>query len=247
MAWQDDLQPASWNGVPFGVDVGETTAGRNTAVHAYPFRESNPVWVEDLGLAPTPTRITGYLIGDDVADQQNTMIAAMQMQGPGELVHPMRGALTGSVVGGCRFVLRKDKGRVVEITFEFIESSANPYPDVGVDTQGVVAGLLASAKDSVLGDMAISIGSGLQQAQQAVREVQSVGRQALSIAGSASSIARSIPGVSGGFARFSGASGVSGVLSGLSAASSTVSTINRAPAQIAAAVAKVQGLAAQLT
>lgn len=35
MAWQDDLQPASWRGVPFYVETASTRGGRNTAVHAY--------------------------------------------------------------------------------------------------------------------------------------------------------------------------------------------------------------------
>lgn len=153
MAWQDDLQPASWNGVPFGMDAAELLAGRNTAVHAYPFRETDPAWVEDAGLAPNATRLTGYLVGDDVAAQQDAMLAAVQMPGQGELVHPMRGSLTGSIVGGCRFTLRKDRGRYIELSFAFIENDQNgPYPTSVPDGQTGVAVAAAATQAAARSD-----------------------------------------------------------------------------------------------
>ncbi len=140
MAWQDDLQPASWRGVPFSVEASELRAGRNTALHSYPFRDKAPAWVEDVGLAPNATRITGFLVGEDVAAQQDRMLAAVQEYGTGELVHPMRGSLTGSITGGCTFALRKDRGRIIELQFAFIENDpGSPYPVTQPDTQAGVA------------------------------------------------------------------------------------------------------------
>lgn len=136
MAWQDDLQPASWRGIPFFVDASELRAGRNTALHSYPFRDTDPAWVEDVGLAPNTTRITGFLVGEDVAAQQDAMLAAVQEYGTGELVHPMRGSLIGSITGGCTFALRKDRGRVIELQFNFVENNiSDPYPAAEPNTQ----------------------------------------------------------------------------------------------------------------
>ena len=159
MPWQDDLQPASWRGVPFGVDLADFQAGRNTAVHAYPERENNPVWVEDLGLSSRDTRIVGYLTGDDVAAQQNVMIAAVEAAGPGELVHPMLGSMVGSIVGKARFLLRKDKGRYIEVVFGFIaHAPGSPYPTTQPDTQAGVSGAADDAQRAAGYDYAKRMG-----------------------------------------------------------------------------------------
>ncbi|HSR77153.1 MAG TPA: DNA circularization N-terminal domain-containing protein, partial [Xanthobacteraceae bacterium] len=48
--WWEQLQPGSWRGVPFVMDAAENRAGRRTAIHEYPYRDT--VWVEDLGRLP---------------------------------------------------------------------------------------------------------------------------------------------------------------------------------------------------
>lgn len=139
MAWQDDLQPASWRGVPFFVQVSEATFGRNTAVHVYPFKEKKIVWVEDLGAAPSLVHITGFVVGDDVRQQVLDLFRVMQQPSQAELVHPVYGSQIGSIVGGCRYVHRSDRGRYAEIAFEFIANKADaPYPAAQPDTGGQV-------------------------------------------------------------------------------------------------------------
>ncbi len=149
MAWTGALQFAAWNGVPFYVDTVETHAGRNTAVHAYPFREINPVWVEDLGRAAPAHRITGFLIGDTIAIQQLTLLAAVQQPGQGTLVHPTLGLLTGSILGGCSFSLKKDRGRYIELGFQFVENlPGSPYPATTPDTKSDVSDAATNAKSA---------------------------------------------------------------------------------------------------
>jgi prophage DNA circulation protein len=153
MAWQDDLQPASWRGAPFYVESASDRAGRFTAPHSYPMREDNPVWVEDLGLAAFPTRIVGFLIGDDIADQRQEMLAAVQQSGQGELVHPHLGSLTGSIIDGCEFTLRRDRGRYIEIGFLFLENAETaPYPDAKKDTSKKVDASAGNAQAAAAGD-----------------------------------------------------------------------------------------------
>lgn len=146
MAWQSDLRPASWRGIPFFVEASQANSGRNTAVHVYPFREQKAVWVEDLGAAPLVIRITGFLIGDDARQQVLALFDAMQRPGQAELVHPVYGSRTGSIVGGCRYAHRKDRGRYAEIEFEFVANEADaPYPALRTDTRCQVTLLGARA------------------------------------------------------------------------------------------------------
>ncbi|MFH5923849.1 DNA circularization N-terminal domain-containing protein [Roseomonas xinghualingensis] len=118
MSWDEDLRPASWRGLPFGVWSLESRFGRALAVHEYPFRDS--VSIEDLGRAGRRYRIIGFLIGDDVIEQEAAMIEAAEEEGPGELMHPTLGSL---MVSCQEFspLWRHDLGRVVEVTFYFLE------------------------------------------------------------------------------------------------------------------------------
>ena len=154
------LQPAAWNGVPFFVEAGDHRAGRNTAIHPYPYRERSPVWVEDLGVAPLAVRVIGFLIGDDVIGQQAAMLDAVQQPGPGELVHPYLGSLIGSIVGGCSFRIRKDRGRYIEVAFEFVESDDRAlYPATQDDTRAGVQLAVPTALSAAAADYQRSTGS----------------------------------------------------------------------------------------
>jgi prophage DNA circulation protein len=153
MAWQDDLQPASWKGVSFFVDMASDRAGRFTATHAFPFRSASSVWVEDLGLGAYPRRITGFLVGSDVAAQRDEMWAAMESEGQGELVHPSLGSLTGSIIDGCEFTVRKDKGGYIEIGFVFVENDESAlFPENTDDTQSGVQDSSLTAQGAVASD-----------------------------------------------------------------------------------------------
>jgi prophage DNA circulation protein len=49
-AWAANLQPASWRGVPFAVEVDTYRGGRRIALHEYPYRDDP--WLEDTGRRP---------------------------------------------------------------------------------------------------------------------------------------------------------------------------------------------------
>jgi prophage DNA circulation protein len=117
--WAWNLQPASWNGVPFFVQASSDQRGRRTAVHEYPYSDS--VWVEDLGLGTHRIGIRGFLVGDDVYSQRDKMIRAAETSGPGNLVHPSLGTLTVALVN-FGFSERTERGRVIEVQFDFIET-----------------------------------------------------------------------------------------------------------------------------
>lgn len=160
MSWQDELQQASFRGVPFGVLGGEGRFGRRIASHEYPMRDKP--YIEDMGRSTRRFNITGFLIensvvygGGSVIAQRDAMVAAAEAAGPGTLVHPTYGELTVSISdGGLGITERMELGRVFEISFSFIESGDRVFPNVTSATVSLLDSLadaldLSSALDFV--------------------------------------------------------------------------------------------------
>ena len=147
MSWQDELQQASFRGVPFGVLGGEGRFGRRIAPHEYPMRDKP--YVEDLGRSTRRFNISGFLIensvvygGGSVIAQRDAMVAAAETAGPGTLVHPTLGELTVNITeGGLGVIERAELGRVFEISFSFIESGDRVFPSVSTATVSLLDSL----------------------------------------------------------------------------------------------------------
>ena len=170
MSWRDDLRPASWRGVEFGVLDQGGKFGRDTEVHRYPFR--NSVWVEDTGMATRKHGLRGFLVGDDVAAQLLAMIEAVEQEGAGELMHPVLG------LRNCHCVdfeqsTRSDLGRVVEIRMAFVESGGDPLSGISTDFAGMVGKLSLDLDTASVGAFATSAGAALKQGAEVVRQAQS--------------------------------------------------------------------------
>lgn len=149
MSYWDELQPASFRGVSFSVQIGSATFGRRLALHEYPYRDKP--WPEDLGRRPRRFRVYGFLVGDDVIAQRGAMVAAAETKGTGTLVHPTYGALTVSVE---TFEVRErwDQGRVFELEFEFIEGGLRIFPAAANATGSQVTTAAAAADSACGGD-----------------------------------------------------------------------------------------------
>lgn len=150
-AWFLQLQPGSWRGVGFVMDTAQVHAGRRVAVHEYPYRST--VWAEDLGLLPRRFAVQAYLVGDDVYQQRDAMLAACETAGPGTLVHPTMGAVE-CVLLDFAVTDRRERGRVVEIALAFIISGDILYPSTATATADAVmtgAGNLDAASPADLG------------------------------------------------------------------------------------------------
>ncbi len=130
--WTDQLQPASWRGVPFGVFVADGVAGRRVALHQYPFRDTP--WPEDIGRSARRPAFTGFLLGPDALDQLRQMIDAAEQPGSGTLVHPILGTMTVSLAEPMTHISRWDGQQVVELEFKFIEAGLQTYPDAASST-----------------------------------------------------------------------------------------------------------------
>lgn len=136
----DQLQQASFRGVPFGVEVHDGRFGRRLAPHEYPKRDKP--WLEDLGRGMRRISIVGFLItdsgiygGGDVFSQLEALIAACEAEGSGTLVHPLLGELTVSIPeDGLNVTGRWDEGRRLGFTLNCFESGEREFPGSSANT-----------------------------------------------------------------------------------------------------------------
>ena len=161
LSWLEQLQPASWRGIPFAVERSETRMGRRTAVHEYPYR--NEVWVEDLGRGVRGYSFYGFVVGDDCYQQEQALLAAAEQPGPGILYHPPLGSRTVCLVGPITTEQRVDRGRAVGLRMEFIESGDPVYPSGSTDTQAAVTTASAGATSAITSDFLSGVGPALTE------------------------------------------------------------------------------------
>jgi prophage DNA circulation protein len=141
-SWWQQLQPGSWRGVGFVLDAAPTKAGRRVALHEYPYRDT--IWPEDLGKLPRRFQVSAFLVGDDCYQQKKRMIAACEQAGAGTLVHPTLGSVQ-CVLMDFTTTDRRDRGRYVEVEFEFIDAStATLSPAASAATGNAVKSMATS-------------------------------------------------------------------------------------------------------
>lgn len=142
MSWRDELQPASFRGVPFFVDTSDAEFGRRVQRVEYPYRDKP--FTDDLGRRIREYNIDAILLGDDLFAQRSRLIDALEKAGPGSLIHPRLGALRVQL---DRARWRTTAGGNVErISITFVEASEQSLPQTSVDTLDRVK--IAAAKAS---------------------------------------------------------------------------------------------------
>lgn len=198
-SWFQQLQPGSWRGVGFVLDAGDVAAGRRVALHEYPYRDD--VWPEDLGKLPRRFSINAFLTGDDVYQQRDAMLAAVEQAGPGTLVHPTLGSVQ-CVLLEFQCSDRRERGRFVELQFAFVIASTPLLPISAIATGTVVSSAAAALNLASKGDL----GGALAAVTSTVHTVTGAVGQFTSIAGTmvndASRVFNAVRGVAGYFGRF---------------------------------------------
>ncbi|WP_455424791.1 DNA circularization protein [Dryocola sp. LX212] len=147
--WLYRLQPATFRGVYFKVSADEATYGRRSTTHEYPLR--NVPFTDDMGRKARRYSISAYLVGGDYMVQRDRLLTALELGGPGTLIHPFYGSLTVHVDGDIRVSHSRDNGGMCEISLQFVESGQLNYPTSGGATaQNVVTA--ADKTDASLGE-----------------------------------------------------------------------------------------------
>ena len=132
--WRDQIKShlGSFRGVPFSTVDAEARIGRRVVVHEYPGRDLP--YTEDLGRRARVFSIEAYVIGDNYLDQRDSLIEAIEEEGPGELVHPRYGALWVSVQDYVPVRETPKEGGIARFSITFVESGENTFPNPREDT-----------------------------------------------------------------------------------------------------------------
>jgi prophage DNA circulation protein len=127
--WRETLQPASFNGAGFFVAIDAKGGGRRNVVHEFP--KLDTPYAEDMGRRARKFTISGYVIqnssnGYNYQPGRDALIAALETEGPGVLVHPTLG--TDAVQPDVYSVTERleDRGGMAEFEMTFVEAGSPP-------------------------------------------------------------------------------------------------------------------------
>lgn len=137
MAWTDKFRPGSFRGVPFKIDSHRWEIGRRTETHEYASRDEP--WSEDLGRKTRRWTVEAYVIGPDYFAARDALAAALEVKGPGVLVHPWLGTLTVSLDGPASVEESVTEGGQARFSIPFVEAGVNLAPTIAVDTSATAA------------------------------------------------------------------------------------------------------------
>jgi prophage DNA circulation protein len=145
--WRLNLQPASFNGVPFKVDADTRGSGRRLVPHEFPKRDTP--WTEDMGRRARRFIVVAYVIqspdnGFDYRPNRDDLIAALEALGPGTLVHPTLGQDVVEV-DEYKVTERRELGGYAEFEINFIEAGQQAVTSPFTDTVSAAVSAARSA------------------------------------------------------------------------------------------------------
>lgn len=233
--WRLRLQPGSWRGCGFVLDAGETHAGRRLAIHEYPYRDT--IWVEDLGKLPRRFNITAFLVGDDVYEQRDALVSACEQAGPGSLVHPTMGTAQ-CVLLDFVVIDRRERGRMVQVSMQFILAAAMMYPGIATDTSQAISNAASALGIASASDLSTKLGSFTSGIANVARDVSGFTGMVTTAVGDATRSLNAVRGLVGYFGRFATGSrstmlpGSATIGTALALATTTRTAVNNAAALV---------------
>lgn len=155
MSWLDNLQSASFRGVPFKVMDSDVGVGRRNVLHQYPFKDVP--YVEDLGADADEFSLNAYIVQNlensfDYFAGRDALIGAIKEAGPGTLIHPFLGELTVAVLGKARISESFTEGGIARFSITFVQAGENKFPQSPQDNVGAVDDAVDVSLDN-LGDV----------------------------------------------------------------------------------------------
>lgn len=129
--------PASFKAVEFKAVEVTSDHGRRGAEGVFPFSEETGY--ADLGRKIRKYSLSGRFDGNDHVVKAALLIAAVELKGPGPLVHPTRGVILSAACTSLKVTDKiEEEGGVTYVEMEFVE--ANNWPN-GLSLVGQVLGL----------------------------------------------------------------------------------------------------------
>ena len=152
MTWRNNLQEASFRGIPFYVDTSITGVGRRTEMHVYALSETGRgtkyqdyVWAKDLGAEPDSFSIEGYIIqnslnGYDYFKERDELIKALKTKGEGKLIHPFfKEPMIVSLDGKATITEKlSSEGGIAKFVMNFVQFNKPIFSQLDTDYIGAV-------------------------------------------------------------------------------------------------------------
>ncbi len=124
MSWREELQDASFRGVPFFVSTSSYETGRRTITHEFPGRDLP--WVEDLGKAADKFKLECFVVGPEYMAARDALINALRQTGPGRLIHPYYGEKNIVIDGRITVNESTREGGLAKISVNCVEAGEQP-------------------------------------------------------------------------------------------------------------------------
>jgi prophage DNA circulation protein len=129
--WRDDLQDASFRGVPFKVSTSSAEGGRRTQLHQFPFNDEP--YLEDFGREAGTYRVEAYIVQSSANgfrhfQDRDALIAALEYEGPGTLIHPFLGKKSVGVSGKYKLDESFAEGGMAKFTITFVDAGKKQQP-----------------------------------------------------------------------------------------------------------------------
>lgn len=139
---------ASFRGVPFYLENSSSKSGRRYQNHEYPKRDKN--YAEDLGLATQLKNLSAFVVGDDYDEQRDKLLAALEQEGHGQLVHPWMGTFT-VIVAEAEVIETRNEAGIARFTITFIPYYPQEFPAATANTSQLLIMARSALASSVLG------------------------------------------------------------------------------------------------
>lgn len=145
MSWRDNLRQGSFRGVEFKTESTTLDGGRRAVNHEFPNREIG--MSEDLGKKSESFSISAYVLGADYMEQRDALIDALNVAGPGELIHPYYGR---KIVQSNGFSISESssEGGICKISLKFIDAGEAVFPTAVTDKKANLESAVKNANEA---------------------------------------------------------------------------------------------------
>lgn len=125
MSWRNNLQTASYRGIPFDVKDIDDSNTKALVLHQYAYKDGADI--EDLGNDAEEVTLTAVFWGNDYEVRFNQLLKALATKGGGTLVHPVRGRMPNMHPSSYHFTHEAENIDYVRFSITF-RKSINELP-----------------------------------------------------------------------------------------------------------------------
>lgn len=147
--WKERFLQASFRGVDFFITSHKYKSGRRLAEHTFP--NVDDTHQEDMGRKKREIGFSAYIVNADYFDKRDKLVAALEKEGPGPLVHPYLGTMDVRVEG-FEFTETSKEGRVVRFDISMVRIPEAALVSVVVNTASDIAAVKLAFELSLLAE-----------------------------------------------------------------------------------------------